>query len=165
MACSNLILAEPALVVGMRHSYTKKKIEEFQLVELFTRFPLDGNYYFAKGSAFYALEMFKQAIDCYQYVEKYPSKLPKQLVIFAIVNSCNCLVAMDSASMCLEKLDKYIKQYEGDILLRLEKIYFEGVMCKSKAEFAIRVYLMKCRIQTLKQLIAKYLIFKTRWKT
>ncbi|KAL9645788.1 hypothetical protein ABK040_003520 [Willaertia magna] len=138
MAYSNLILAEaPGLAVDMRHSYSKKAIEEFLKVELFTRYPLDGSYYLIKGNAFYGLDMFEQAVRWYQYVDKYSSKLPKQSVIDAIVNSCNCLVAMGYAPMCLEELDKYIEQYEGDPRLRLEKIYVEDMMCKSKAELAI----------------------------
>ncbi|KAL9645808.1 hypothetical protein ABK040_003540 [Willaertia magna] len=138
IAFANIVLAEtPGLALDMRHSYSKKAIEEFQLVELFTRFPLEGSYYLAKGNAFYSLDTFEQAIKCYQYVDKYSSKLPKQSVIDAIVNSCNCLVAMGYAQMCLEELDKYIEQYEGDIRLRLEKVYVEDMLCKSKAELAI----------------------------
>ncbi|KAL9645791.1 hypothetical protein ABK040_003523 [Willaertia magna] len=139
MAYSNLILFEtPDTLAGdTKYLYLNQALEEFQLVELFTRYPLDGYYYFAKGNVLYYLNMFEQAIRCYQYVDKYSCKLPKNAVIDAIVNSCNCLVAMGYASMCLEELDKYIEQYEGDIRLRLEKIYVEEVMCKSKAELAI----------------------------
>ncbi|KAL9645810.1 hypothetical protein ABK040_003542 [Willaertia magna] len=132
---SSIIFAEvPELAVDLTHSYSKKAIEEFLKVELFTRFPLDGKYYLIKGNAFFSLGMFEQAIHCYQYVDKYSSKLPKQSVIDAIVNSCNSLVAMGYAPMCLTEIDKYIEKYEGDIRLRLLKIYVEEVMCKSKAD-------------------------------
>ncbi|KAL9645802.1 hypothetical protein ABK040_003534 [Willaertia magna] len=138
IATANIVLAgAPGLANDIRHSYAKKAIEEFQLVELFTRFPLDGNYYFLKGNAFLGLEMYEQAVRCYQYVDKYSSKLPKETVIDAIANFCNCLVAMGYSQMCLEELDKYIEQYEGDIRLRLEKLYVEEALCKSKAELAI----------------------------
>ncbi|KAL9645806.1 hypothetical protein ABK040_003538 [Willaertia magna] len=135
---SNLILVGRfGLAVDMKRFYAKKAMEEFQMVKLFTRVPLDGNYYFLKGNAYFGLEMYEQAVRCYQYVDKYSSKLPKETVIGAIINSCNCLVTMGYASLCLKELDKYIEQYEGDIRLRLEKIYVEGANCKSKAELAI----------------------------
>ncbi|KAL9645807.1 hypothetical protein ABK040_003539 [Willaertia magna] len=119
---STVLVETTRLTVNIKYSYTKKAIEEFKLVELFTRFPLEGSYYLVKGNAFYKLNIFEQTIKCYQYVNKYSS----------FQN-----LAMGYRQICLEELNKYIEKYDGHIYLKLKKVIIENMLCKSKIEFAI----------------------------
>ena len=122
------------LPVEMRHQYAEKAISAFNHVENYSKVLHSGYYYFTKGNCFYSRDMFEQAISSLSTVQQFKYAVDPGLLIDAVVNCSNSMVALGYAENCIPVLDELIQEFNHEPRLLLQKIYCTDACCRSKSE-------------------------------